>query len=293
MIHTLPPIVHEPTLWVHANSPSSPTGLPGFEGYTWQQLFLEAANAWMPYSKRMILGCRDTQAEKFFNWFLPRAPSGIHVTGAIQAPMALHGWGFFPTLNSGGVYDLYDARKWRLVASHVLAIAAWTGTNEVVIDMEGPFGPFHRGDVGLIPPRLREAIKPLADIDVDILWYFPDILEDTANFPTRRECTIKLVELFAEVPNFRFMCTRLARPQNWERPERIRCAHELLSMVGWDRVHFRTICTKSGVNGNKPCYTPETVQKVLEAMPYGPVSIYPGGAALLETAGAFGDMAAL
>lgn len=291
MIRSLPPIVCEPVLCAHANNPESliPDG-----SMTWQRLFFRAAKIWLPCSKRMILGCRDYHAREFFDWFLSCAPSSLQVTGAIQSPMALQGHGLPNVKITKDMYDLYDTRKWRMVAAHAIAIAAWTGTNEVILDMEGPLKPFHQGKVLSDLPALSEAIKPLADTGVLILFYLPDILEDTTAFPDRHDETIRLVETFATaIPNSRFMCTRLARPQNWENPERIRCAHELLSMLGWERVHFRTICTASGRNSNKRCYTPVGVQKVLEAMPYGPVSIYPGGANLLETAEVFGRMATL
>lgn len=303
MIRTLPPENHEAVLWAHANTPSAVANIPGYGSWTWQQLMLDAVKAWKPYSNRVMVGCRDTQAEAFFEFFLPRVPSGMHVTGAIQAPMALKGWGM-PSVNSTDIYDLYDARKWQMVASHVLAIAAWTGTNEVVIDMEGPLKPFHRGETSFptgprgAPPipinwnPLREAIKPLADIGVNILWYFPGILEDTVKFPNRHNETIDLVELVAStIPNSSYMETRLARPHYRQQADHVRCAMELTSLLGMERVHTRTICTASGLNGNKPCYSPTTVQWVIDATRCGPVSIYPGMAELLPTAEAFGAMA--
>ena len=254
---------------------------------------IQGLEHWAKVTDTAVVSTKPGKVTALYPQLMRRKPAGISIVGGLKTYI-LEG----TAPGDKRPYDFADPNGWRLIAEGAKKIVEITGNNVVVLENETSLGAYHNGRAAIDCDKLAKSLKVLRETGIEFWWNLPRILEDTQQFPNRKDDTSRLVRTIAEaLPNCVFL-TGFTAWHGWERNRNgeVDRRKMMIELVGLDRMQERLLVTHDGYwhkpEGTKTrrCFTPQEADRQMKELPGTVFNIYPGGASWEPTSKAYLEM---
>jgi len=256
-------------------------------GQTAADNVLEGLNHWAKTSSWAIVSTKPGSLKGFYEYLMPRKPKELGIIGGVSTYSLP---GCTDKANSS-TYNFADAEEWRRITERCLHISRVTGCRTVLLENETALRRFYGGEA-IDLAALRQALIPLRESGLTILWYLPTIAEPTKSDPNRTQRTASLVQtIHKALPNARFVVGHIGYP-DWKNDKTLDWRRQV--MLGAFPCVEYLFATHDGIykGARKPVWTPDSAIAEADRLNLDSLIIYPGFYAWAETARSFAGLAA-
>ncbi len=259
-------------------------------GMTLLDFGLVGIEHWGKVTNQVLITTLSGQIDHLYPEMMERKPPHVKIFGGVK-PFNLPGVAPYDP----ETYDFADPEGWSALAQIARQIVEMTGNNVFVLENETPLEPFHDGLEEIDLEKLKISLLPLRDTGIKVWWNLPRILENSPQFPNRRQETARFVGAIAEaLPDCVFF-TAYPAWYGWrDNQETVALSREMIEMVGLDRMQDRLLVTLDGYwnlspGVSKRCYTVTESLIEMRDLPPGLMNVYPGGPRWILVARGFAD----